>query len=105
MASFLERQSDTEVVAQAGSLKEARRHLASVGCDVAVLDLGLPGGNGADLIGELREVCRDSAMLILSASLDTANLTRTWEAGADEVLDKPVNPAEIVGAIMRLGNG
>jgi DNA-binding NarL/FixJ family response regulator len=81
IASFLERQPDTEVIAQAGSLKEARRHIASVGCDVAVLDLGLPDGNGANLIGELREVCPDSAVLILSASLGMANLTRTQEAG------------------------
>ena len=59
---FLEHRPDTEVVAQAGSLKEARRHIASVGCDVAVLDLGLPDGNGADLIGELSELCVGAIM-------------------------------------------
>jgi hypothetical protein len=30
-----------EMVAQAGSLEEASRHLASAGCDVDVLDMGL----------------------------------------------------------------
>lgn len=103
-ASLLNRQPDIEVVSQAGTLDEARRNMASVGCDVAVLDLGLPDGNGADLIAELREVCPGSAVLILSASLDAANLARTWEAGADEVLDKFVHPAEVIGTIRRLGN-
>ena len=46
MASLVDRQPDLEVVAQAGSVDEARRQAASVGCDVAVLDLGLPDGNG-----------------------------------------------------------
>jgi DNA-binding NarL/FixJ family response regulator len=76
-----------------------------VGCDVEDLDLGLPDGNGADLIAELRGVCPGSAVLILSASLDAANLARAEEARADEVLDKFVDPTEIIGAIMRLGNG
>lgn len=104
-ASLLNRQPDIEVVSQAGSLDEARRNMASVGCDVAILDLGLPDGSGADLIAELREVCPGSAVLILSASLDADNLARTREARADEVLDKFVHPADVIGAIRRLGNG
>jgi DNA-binding NarL/FixJ family response regulator len=103
MASLVDRQPGLEVVAQAGSLAEARRQAASVGCDVAVLDLGLPDGNGADLIAQLREVCLGSAVLILSASLDAANLARTREAGADEVLEKFEDPAKVMEAIRRLG--
>ena len=102
---LLEQQPDLEVVAQAGSLDEARRLVASVGCDVAILDLGLPDGNGADLIAELREVCPGSSVLILSASLDAANLARAEEAGVNEVLDKFVDPTEVLRAIRRLGNG
>ena len=105
MASLVDRQPDLEVVAQAGSVDEARRQAASVGCDVAILDLGLPDGNGADLIAELREVCPGSAVLILSASLDSATLARTREAGADEVLEKFEDPAKVIEAIRRLGNG
>ena len=55
VASLVDRQADLEVVAQAGSLEEARRSAASVGCDVAILDLDLPDGRGADLIAELRD--------------------------------------------------
>jgi DNA-binding NarL/FixJ family response regulator len=105
IAAVVDREADLEVVAQAGSLEEARGWIASVGCDVAVLDMGLPDGVGSDLIAGLREICPGSQVLILSASLDTANLARVKEAGADWVLDKFVDPAEVVGAIRRLGTG
>jgi DNA-binding NarL/FixJ family response regulator len=105
VAAWIDREPGLEVVAQAGSLDEARRHAASVGCDVAVLDMGLPDGVGSDLIAELREICPGSAVLVLSASLDAANLARAREAGADEILDKFVPPTEVIGAIRRLDYG
>ena len=104
LAYVVDREPGLEVVAQAGSLGEARRLAASAGCDVAVLDMGLPDGSGADLIAELRRSKPGAAVLILSASLDAANITRAKEAGADEMLDKFVDPAEVVGAIRRLVN-
>jgi two-component system, NarL family, response regulator DevR len=105
VAAVVDREADLEVVSQAGSLEEARGRIASVGCDVAVLDMSLPDGVGSDLIAGLREICPGSAVLILSASLDAATLARVKEAGADEVLDKFGNPAEVVGAIRQLGAG
>ena len=105
MTALLAREPDLEVVAQAGSLAEARSHAAAVRFDVAVLDLGLPDGNGVDLIGDLRAANPDVAVLVLSASLHPTNLERATEAGADEILDKLTSPTEVVGAIRRLGRG
>ena len=105
VARWVDGEPDLEVVAQAGSLGEARRLAASVGCDVAVLDIGLPDGSGTDLIAELRELCPGSAALMISANLDPASLARVREAGAEEVLDKFAGPAEVIRAIRRLGNG
>jgi DNA-binding NarL/FixJ family response regulator len=103
MVALLDRQPDLEVVAQAGSLTEAREHAAVVRFDVAVLDLGLPDGNGADLISDLRGTNPDVAVLILSASLDPASLERAAQAGASEIMDKLSTPGELIGAIRRLG--
>jgi DNA-binding NarL/FixJ family response regulator len=104
VAHWISREPDLEVVAQAKSLEEARRNTSSVGWDVAVLDLDLPDGNGADLIPELREGCPGCAMLILGGSLDPTNLAKVREAGAEEVLEKDAFPEDIIGAIRRLGN-
>ena len=103
MATLLGRQADLEVVAQAGSIAEARKHAAAVVFDVAVLDLGLPDGNGADLIAELRRASPNVGVRVLSASLDAKNLEKATQAGADEMLDKLSSPIEVVDAIRRLG--
>ena len=105
MTAMLARQPDLEVVAQAGSLAEARNHAAAVKYDVVVLDLGLPDGNGVDLIEDVREFNSGAAVLILSASLHPTNLERATEAGADEILDKLATPGEIIATIRRLGTG
>ncbi len=104
MVTLLERQSDLEVVAQAGTMAEARAEAATARFDVVVLDLGLPDGNGADLIGELREASPGGAVLVMSASLHPTNIERAMREGADEVLDKLSPPAEVVGTVRRLGN-
>jgi two-component system response regulator DesR len=102
MASLLGREPDVEVVAEAGSLKEARRHAARVGFDVAILDLGLPDGNGADLIEDLREASPGASFLVLSASLDPSNGARVKEAGANGVLNKLATSDEIIDSIRRV---
>ncbi len=67
--------------------------------------MGLPDGNGADLIGDLRAANPGVAVLILSASLDPKILKRATEAGADKILDKFARSAEIVSTIRCLGVG
>ena len=104
MVTLLESQPDLEVVAQAGTMAEARIQAATSSFDVVVLDLGLPDGNGADLIGELREASPGGAVLVMSASLHPTNIERAMREGADEVLDKLSPPAEVVGTVRRLGN-
>ena len=104
MVTLLESQPDLEVVAQAGTMAEARTEAATAKFDVVVLDLGLPDGNGADLIGELREASPGGAVLVMSASLHPTNIERAMREGADEVLDKLSPPAEVVGTVRRLGN-
>ena len=105
MVALLEGQPDLEVVAQAGTMAEARVAAAAARFDVVVLDLGLPDGNGADLIGELREASPEGAVLVMSASLHPTNIERAMREGADEVLDKLSPPAQVVATVRRLGNG
>jgi PAS domain S-box-containing protein len=96
-----------EVVGQAGSLAEARQMLEEgpQKIDVAVLDLGLPDGYGADLIEELREKNPQAQALVLSASLDRANTARAVEAGAAGVLNKTAHLDKVVEAVRRLRAG
>jgi two-component system response regulator DevR len=103
MEGLLGRQADIKLVAQAGSLAEARKHAALVRFDVVVLDLSLPDGNGVDLIVELRRENPDVAVLILSATLDPASVDKAAEAGADEIMDKLEPLDKILDTVRRLG--
>jgi DNA-binding NarL/FixJ family response regulator len=100
LSSFLDRQPDIEVVAQAGSLAEARQCLGGV--DVMVLDLALPDGDGIELISELRKLNSDASVLVLSATIDLAYPERALEAGADAVLSKVHDPMQIADEIKRM---
>lgn len=104
MQTLLNMQPDTELVAQVGSLAEARNRAASSEFDVVVLDLGLPDGNGVDLVPDLRRANPDVRVLILSASLDPAVFDRAAEAGVDEIMDKLAPLDAVLDTIRRLGH-
>ena len=102
-ASVFDREPDFEVVAQAGSLAEARGSLEGV--DVAVLDLRLPDGEGTDLIPELRANNVHGTTLVLTASLDLGTYARAVRAGASGVLHKSASLREVMDAMRRLVAG
>ena len=104
LAFLLSREPDLEVVAQAGSLAEARE-LLDARLDVAVLDLVLPDGDGRDLIGELRRANEGISVLVLSVTIRPGHLEEILEAGADAVLHKVASPQTIVEEVRRLGGG
>ena len=103
LASLLSREPDLEVVAQAGSLAQARQML-DTRLDVAVLDLALPDGDGRDLIGELRQRNASSSILVLSVMLGPSHLEEVLKAGADGVLHKVASPPTIVEEVRHLGS-
>lgn len=99
--------SDPEfaVVAQAGSVQEARETVkGSQEIDVAVVDLGLPDGDGVELIQKLSSDMNITT-LVLSASTDYSQFARAVEAGAAGVLHKAAAVKEVVNAVRRLQAG
>jgi DNA-binding NarL/FixJ family response regulator len=105
IATSLEHEADFEVVGQAGSLSEATRMLTERPIDVALVDLGLPDGYGGDLIREVRASSPGAQALVLSASLDRAQVARAIERGASGVLHKTAHLGEVVEAVRRLRRG
>jgi DNA-binding NarL/FixJ family response regulator len=105
LALVFDQQPDFEVVAQAGSLGEARRVMRGREADMGVIDLALPDGEGVELIEEMCEVNPEFAALVLTASLDRAEHARAIEAGAAGVLHKSADVDEILDATRRLAAG
>jgi PAS domain S-box-containing protein len=103
MALSFAEDAEFVVVGQAGSLTEARTMLD--GIDVAIIDLALPDGYGADLIPELRAASPRAQALVLSAHVDRAARARAVQSGAAGVLDKATHLHEVVAAVRRLRAG
>jgi DNA-binding NarL/FixJ family response regulator len=104
LALLLGHEPDMKVVAQAGSLAEAREALDRC-FDVAVLDLGLPDGDGRELIGELRRSSPDVSVLVLSATIMSGHVDDVRRAGADAILTKVEAHFTIVKEVRRLAGG
>ena len=85
-------------VQTAVSLSEAGALLRHALPDVMVLDLGLPDGDGVDLVHEVRK--RHSLpILIVSARHQEAQKIQLLDAGADDYLTKPFSVSELLARI------
>ncbi len=60
-----------------------------LGCQVVLLDLGLPDGDGVDIARKLRSEQPDLLILILTARGDSIDIVAGLDAGADDYLVKP----------------
>ncbi|WP_422074886.1 response regulator [Tranquillimonas rosea] len=77
-------------IRRADSLKSAGRHLCTYRPSIAIVDMGLPDGSGADLITSLAGA-RHRVQVLLATSGDPASLEEAQEAGADGTLAKPLS--------------
>ncbi len=67
--------------------------------DVLVLDLGLPGMTGFDVIRELREGGSAIPIVVLSSRTDESGKVRALDMGADDYVTKPFGMDELLARI------
>ncbi|NVK02409.1 MAG: response regulator transcription factor [Oceanospirillaceae bacterium] len=76
--------------------------------DLAIVDIGLPGRSGLEVIRAWRKAQRDLPVLILTARSDWQDKVEGLEAGADDYLVKPFHIEELsarVNALLRRAAG
>jgi two-component system KDP operon response regulator KdpE len=79
----------------AGSIVEALKRIAAESPDVVLLDLGLPDGDGKDVIRRARE-WSDLPIIVLSAREREAEKIEALDLGADDYVNKPFNVGELM---------
>ncbi|MFZ2142714.1 MAG: response regulator transcription factor [Xanthobacteraceae bacterium] len=87
---------------------DAREALALTVYDAAILDLGLPDGDGLDLLAELRSAHNGVPVLVLTARDAVENRVSGLDAGADDYLVKPFATVELIArtkALLRRPGG
>jgi len=85
-------------VQTAVSVSEASALLRHALPDVMVLDLGLPDGDGSELVGQLRKQ-HTLPILIVSARHQETEKIKLLDAGADDFLTKPFSVGELLARI------
>ena len=79
----------------AASVAEATKHIAAHSPDIVLLDLGLPDGDGKDVIKRARE-WSDVPIIVLSAREREAEKIEAFDLGADDYVNKPFNVGELL---------
>lgn len=79
-----------------------RRSLKATSYDALVLDLGLPGVGGHDVLADLREARHALPVLILTARDSLIERVSSLHEGADDFLAKPFELAELEARLIAL---
>jgi DNA-binding NtrC family response regulator len=79
----------------AGSGEEALRLLPSHDIDLVLLDIRLPGINGIETLGRIREISKAVAVIMMTAYEDVKSVIRSMKMGAFDYLVKPLDIEEL----------
>jgi two-component system, OmpR family, KDP operon response regulator KdpE len=79
----------------AGTIAEATKRIAAESPDIVVLDLGLPDGDGKDVIRRVRE-WSDVPIIVLSARDRESEKIEALDLGADDFVNKPFGVGELL---------
>src|SRR4249920_1848224 len=82
-------------ITSAGTAAEALKRIAGESPDIVLLDLGLPDGDGKDVIKRARE-WSDLPIIVLSAREREAEKIEALDFGADDYVNKPFNVGELL---------
>lgn len=85
-------------VLEAANSSEGRMLFSSHLPDIIILDLGLPDGDGMDIIKMVREECA-IPIIVLSARTDETDKVEALDYGANDYVTKPFGTAELLARL------
>ena len=95
-------QQEQYIVETAKDYFSAQEKLGIYEYDCILLDIGLPGGNGLELLKELKIDGKEGGVIILSAKGSIDDKVAGLDLGADDYLPKPFHMAELHARIKSL---
>jgi two-component system uhpT operon response regulator UhpA len=102
---LLEQEPEWTVVAEVGSARELAATLLDTQCDVLVLDLNLPDGDGMVMIRQLLAQRPQLAVVVLTMHDGALYVQEALAAGARGYVSKRAAPDELVDAIRAVQRG
>jgi DNA-binding NarL/FixJ family response regulator len=105
LAKIIDNHSQLELMAHVGSCTEARAQFSLAFPDVFLTDLGLPDGNGIELISEVHHQSKNTDIMVVTVFADEKNVLSAIESGATGYLLKDDTDEKIGEAIIQLIEG
>lgn len=105
LREVLIKESDIQVIGEAGDAQEALRQVGVLQPDVVVLDIRLPDLNGVEVTARLRDAGGRAKVVALSAFSDKRFVAAMLRAGAAAYVSKSAAGTELVRAIRAVAIG
>jgi len=105
LKALLERQSNFEVVGEAGTARDAVELAETLNPDVIVMDIRLPGGSGIEACQEITTKRPDAKVIMLTSYAEDEMLFSAIRAGAAGYVLKQIGGEDLVRAIQAVGRG
>jgi len=105
LCSILNAEPDFQVVGEASNGEEALQVVARTRPDVVLLDLKMPGAPGADVCRDITAKRPETAVIILTAFLDSDMIYRCIQAWAKGYVVKDVERADLKRKIRAAARG
>ena len=105
LIAIVSQQSDMEVIAETGNGRQAIDLWKQERPDVTLMDLCMPGLNGADAINEIRAVDPEARIIILTTYDGEEDVYRAMRAGAKSYLLKDIGREELFRCIREVHAG
>jgi len=90
-----------DVVGFAGNGADAIEQARALTPDLILMDVNMPGMNGIEATNQITQLMPNVGVIMLTAQDDSQYVKQAFHARAVDYVTKPVNPAELTGAISR----
>jgi len=88
-------------VFQAGSSADALRMYENTPIDLVLSDVMMPGGSGIDLLGQVKQIDPNAAVIIMTGFSEKEIILNALKAGADDFINKPLNLLQLRTSVER----
>ena len=105
LKQILEESDGINIVSEHDNGTDALDWLRKHDCDIALIDIAMPGMNGIDLLKKLHKEKPKLPVLVLSIYAEDQYAVRLIRAGASGYLTKECAPMEVVAAVRCVAEG
>jgi DNA-binding NarL/FixJ family response regulator len=102
---MLRYEQDMEFLGAASSLSDGQILVENCSPDVLLLDVGLPDGNGLDMIPQVNTASPDTHIIVLTSLSDEATLMRVVDSGISGFVSKDSQLSDLLETIRKAADG